>query len=71
MAKALGASGRGSAAREAAKVNGAELAGVVLGGLLVAVVLGVLAWSDYRTAHAQATIRRTADQHHRARSGRW
>jgi hypothetical protein len=52
-------------------VSGAELAGVVLGGLLVAVVLGVLAWSDHRTAHAQSTIRRTADQHHRARSGRW
>ncbi|HEY8558414.1 MAG TPA: hypothetical protein VIM97_13915 [Actinomycetes bacterium] len=52
-------------------MNGTELAAVVLGGLLVVVVLGVLAWSDYRTAHAQATIRRTADQHQRARSGPW
>jgi hypothetical protein len=52
-------------------VSGAELAGVVAGGLLVVVVLGVLAWSDYRTAHARATIRRTTEQHHRARSGRW
>jgi uncharacterized membrane protein YccC len=52
-------------------VSGAELAEVILGSVVVAVVLGVLVWSDYRTAHAQATIRRTVDQQHRARTGRW
>ncbi len=49
------------------KVSGLALAGLVIGGLLVAVVLGVLAWSDYRSAHAQATIRRTVEQHHQTR----
>ena len=50
-------------------MSGAALAGVFLGGLLVAVVLAALVWSDYRTEHAQATIRRTVDQHHQARGG--
>ena len=52
-------------------MSGAELAGAILGGLLFAVVLGVLVWSDYRTEHAEATIRRTVDQQHQARSGWW
>jgi len=52
-------------------VNGAELAGLVVGGIFAALVLGVLVWSDYRTGHCEATIRRTTEQHQRARSGRW
>ncbi len=67
------ASGPGSAARAAVRVSGAELAGLVLGGVVVVAVLAALVWSDYRTAHSKATIRRTLDQHqqHRARSGWW
>jgi hypothetical protein len=49
-------------------VSGAELAGVILGGIFAAVVLAALVWSDYRTEHAQATIRRTVE-HHQARGG--
>jgi hypothetical protein len=51
-------------------VSGAELAGVILGSIFAAVVLAALVWSDYRTEHAQATVRRTVDQHHQARGGR-
>jgi hypothetical protein len=50
-------------------VSGAELVGVVLGGLLGAVVLAALVWSDYRSEHSEATIRRTVDQHRQARGG--
>ena len=46
-------------------MSAAELAGVILGSTFAAVV-----WLDYRTEHAQATIRRTVDQHHQARDGR-
>jgi len=66
----VGASGRGSAASERVTVSGAELAGVILGSIFAAVVLAALVWSDYRTEHAQATVRRTVDQHHQARGGR-
>jgi hypothetical protein len=52
-------------------VSGAALAGLVLGSIFAVVVLGALVWSDYRSAHSEATIRRTAEQHQWARSGRW
>jgi len=52
-------------------VSGAELAGLVLGGVVVVAVLAVLVWSECGNRHVEATIRRTDDQHHQTRSGRW
>jgi uncharacterized membrane protein YccC len=45
------------------EVSSADLAAAVLIGVVVAVLLGVLVWLDYRDDGSQTTIRRAADQH--------